>query len=134
MSCREMEPELVGYHFGVISDELRQHVEEHLVECAHCIRAFVAIKRDIETADFGPSPSPAARQRLRLAVAEELGIARSRPAQWSWWERPLAFGFAGLAVLLAILTLSVLSSRPGSMPHGLRHHGAVSRPGLVQPP
>ncbi len=117
MSCSEIQQELVGYHFGIVEqDDARRRLEDHLVGCPDCIKAFVAIKRDIETAASGPRPSAAARQRLRLDVAEELG---QRPRRWSWWERPLAFGFAAVALFLAMFAVSVLASGAGSVPHGM---------------
>jgi len=120
MSCHEFQQELVGYHFGIVeSDETRRRLEDHLVSCPACMRAFVSLKRDIETAESGPRPSAALRQRLRLAVAEELGVVEPRPRRWSWWERPLAFGFAGVAVFLAMLAVGVIATDPGSMPHNL---------------
>ena len=118
MSCHEIQPELVAYHFGIVSDETRRGLEVHLASCPACLGAFLAVKRDIETAESGPRPSPAARERLRLAVARELGVGEPRQ-RWSWWERPLAFGLAGVAVIAALLLLSVLSAAGGSMPRSL---------------
>jgi len=120
MSCEATQPDLVAYHFGVISDEARGALEAHLLSCPDCLGAFIALKREIETAELDPRPSPAARQRLRLAVAEELGIRQPRRARWSWWERPLAFGVASAAVAAALLLLSMISTMTGSMPHTLR--------------
>jgi hypothetical protein len=129
MSCHDIQQELVGYHFGMMEGgATRRQLEDHLVTCQDCTKAFVAIKRDIETAESGPRPSPAMRQRLRLAVARELGIVAPRPTGWSWWERPLAFGFAGVAVFLAVFALSVLGSSPGSMPHAMADQTSQHRP------
>ena len=44
-----VESELTGYHFGVLGDEERRRVEEHLIECPECVRACVEIKRAIES-------------------------------------------------------------------------------------
>jgi anti-sigma factor RsiW len=127
MSCDAIQLELCAYHFGTISEENRLELEAHLPTCAACTRAFVALKREIETAEHGQRPSPAARARLRRAVAEELGLA---PRGWSWWERPLAFACAAAAVLLAMVMVGLLATGPGAAPHGSsssREPAALSR-------
>ena len=117
MNCERIEPELVGYHFGVIEDGPRREVEEHLVRCPDCLQSFLALKREIETAESGPRPSPTLRDRVRVSVARELGIGQAR--RWSWWERPLAFGFAGAVTLAMMIAVTNLIREPGTPPHGL---------------
>jgi len=83
-------------HFGVVSDDVRALVEEHLLGCTACVRAFIELKRAIETTEDAPRPSTSARARLRSAVATELGV-RTAPAvapKRRPWERPLAFANA----------------------------------------
>jgi hypothetical protein len=36
-------------------------VEAHLLECPACLRGYLALKREIETAQAGPAPAQAAR-------------------------------------------------------------------------
>lgn len=117
MSCERIEPELVGYHFGVVGDDVRHQIEVHLMTCPECLRSFLALKRDIETGEGGPLPSPAVRDRIRNSAARKLGIAETRP--WTWWERPLAFGFAGVVTLIAISAMAAVARGPGVPPHGL---------------
>jgi anti-sigma factor RsiW len=132
MTCTEIQPELVAYHFGDVSDEARGAVEEHLLGCARCLKDFLALKREIETGESGPRPSPAARARLRAAVAEELGVC-PRPARaWSWWERPLAFGFAGSAVIGAVMAVRLLAAGSGAPPHSLGA-GTPPAPAVIVP-
>jgi anti-sigma factor RsiW len=119
MTCQEINLELVAYHFGTVSPESRQQVEEHLVGCQECLKSFLSVKREIETAEAEPRASPAARARLRRDVALLLHPPRRT---WSWWERPLAFGFAGAAVMVAMLAVHVVVSSQGSMPHSLAAH------------
>jgi anti-sigma factor RsiW len=126
MTCERALPELVAYHFGVIDDGPRREVEQHLVSCPDCLRTFLAIKRDIETAESGPRPSPAVLDRLRVSAAHELGLPR--PLRWSWWERPLAFGFAGVAVLVAMGAVAALARSPGSAPRGADALPVMSSP------
>ena len=127
MSCDEIEAELVGYHFGTLDDDVRRRVEEHLAGsaeggpadsphagCAACVRAFVEIKRAVETNEDAPSPSPAARAKLRRAVAREL-------APRAWWERPLAIALAASVVMLAGATMHALTTTEGAPPYELRH-------------
>jgi anti-sigma factor RsiW len=131
MSCREIEAELVAYHFGEVDEETRRRLEEHLVGCPACLGAFLAIKRDIETAESAPRPSEAARRRLREDVAREIAPPARGIRRWSWWERPLAFGFAGAAVLVALLAVGQLFTGPGARPHGLLE---ADPPALFAPP
>ena len=116
MTCDAIEPELVGYHFGTLEDEKRRAVEEHLVSCPDCVRAFVELKRAIETSEEAPAPSDASRARLRRAVARELGVGVER----TWWERPVAIAFAASAILIAGATMHALTTTDGSPPYALR--------------
>ena len=110
MDCVVIQGELIPFHFGDLGAEERRSVEEHLPGCSRCLRGYLALKREIETNESGPLPSAASRQRLRAAVAQELGTER-RP--WSWWERPLAFAAAAAAVVLAVVSLHALEPRGG---------------------
>ena len=110
-----VESELTGYHFGVLGDEERRRVEEHLIECPECVRAFVEIKRAIETSEAAPAPSDAARARLRRAVKSEMGIAERK-----WWERPIAIALAASVVLVSTAAMHALTTTDGSPPHALQ--------------
>ncbi len=118
MICQEVEVELVGYHFGVLSGEVRDEVEAHLSGCARCVRELIAVKRAIETASEAKRPSAKARARLREAVAQELGVSRA----WAWWERPLAIALAASIVLVSGQAMRLLTSLPGAAPHALTDH------------
>ncbi len=113
MTCEAIERELVGYHFNVLGEAARVAVETHLPGCPACTRAFVALKRGIETAEDVPSPPASTRARVRDAVARELGLAEPR---WSWWERPLALALAASVVLVAGMTTHALISAEGGPP------------------
>ena len=110
MDCGLIQRDLIPYHFGDVTPETRDALETHLTQCSKCLEDFLALKREIETDESGVLPSPVSRQRLRQAVARELGIER-RP--WSWWERPLAFAAAAAAVLLAVVSLHALEPNGG---------------------
>ncbi len=108
MDCQLIRGELVAYHFGAVEERVRDQVEAHLLECPACLRGYLALKREIETAQAGPAPAQAARDRLRRAVAQELSQRRGAAAQPGWWRRPLAFGFAAAsaaAVMLAVVSV-----------------------------
>ena len=120
MDCNLIQPDLVPYHFGVIEDDARRRVEQHLGECPRCLADFFALKREMETTEA--RPSPAARDRLRASVLEEIDRHKVR-VLWSWWERPLAVAFASAAVFAAIFSVHVLASSPGSAPHALLTQG-----------
>ena len=119
MSCENIEPDLIGYHFGTLEPAARAEVEAHLLECRACLRAFVALKRDLELSEAEPRPSPAARARLRQAMAAELAGPTARP--WRWWERPFAFGVAALALMLAVLTVQAVSTTSRGPLNGMAH-------------
>jgi anti-sigma factor RsiW len=107
MSCADVEPELIGYHFGTISPELRERLEAHLPTCPSCVKSLLLLKRQLETQPDVPAPSQAARDLLRAAVALQVGVA-----PWRWWERPVAFASAAAAAILAIfITWSVATGR-----------------------
>jgi anti-sigma factor RsiW len=112
MDCNLIQPDLVPYHFGLIEDDARLRVEEHLLGCQKCLRDYIVLKRQMESSEA--KPSAIAKQRLRQAVATE--IARPRVV-WSWWERPLAVAIASLAIFAAAFAVRTLASSPGTAPH-----------------
>lgn len=108
MDCKLIRGELVAYHFGSVEERARDQVEGHLVECPDCLKGYLALKREIETARSGPAPSQSARDRLRRAVAQEVAKKKMEAASPGWWRRPLAFGFAAAsaaAVMLAVVSV-----------------------------
>lgn len=118
MTCSNTTPHLVPYQFGEIPAEARDEVEAHLLSCPDCLADFLALKRQVETTELDERPSEAARLRLRSAVAQQLGI-ETAPRPWAWWERPLAFGFAGAALAAAAMTVGVITAGEGSAPRSL---------------
>jgi anti-sigma factor RsiW len=105
MTCDELQGDLVAYHFGEGPEAGRDAVEAHLVECAACVKRFVALKREIELGEAGPRPSASARARLKAAALAEV----AKPLRpWAWWERPLAFGVASAAVVMALVFVQAL--------------------------
>jgi len=117
MTCESVGPELLAFHLGAVEGEQREQVETHLVTCPECLRSYLALKRSLEQQDETPGPSPAATGRLRSAVLAELAAAAS--PRWRWWERPLAFGLAATAALIALSAVRTVSSGPGAAPRGL---------------
>ena len=117
MTCPEIRAELVDYHFGETSLETRPGVEQHLLSCPECLKDFIGLKREIETADLADRPSPEARARLRRAVAAE--VARPATRGWSWWERPAAFLVAAALVLATLGVVRAVGTGPGAVPRSL---------------
>ncbi|HEY3446658.1 MAG TPA: zf-HC2 domain-containing protein [Myxococcales bacterium] len=128
MDCQLIRGELVAYHFGSVEERTRDLVEAHLVECPDCLKGYLALKREIETAQAGPVPSQSARDRLRRAVAQEVSQRAREAAQPGWWRRPLAFGFA--AASAAAVMLMVVSVR--EQLHQMAR--LTEETSLVQPP
>ncbi len=116
MICKELDRDLVAFHFGALSEDERAAHEAHLLICRECLRSFLALKRDIEVAaESAEVPSPRARSRLRNVVAAKLErrVPRSR------WEMPLSFGFASAAVVFAIVATGLLATTEGAPPRGV---------------
>ncbi len=114
MSCETIDPELIAYHFGTVPLGSRGEIEGHLKGCARCLDAFLAIKRDLETAEGEASPSPTSRERLRRVVAQQIAPSVSRPRRR--WERPFAFGAAAAALFSAVVVAHSISTGPGAAP------------------
>lgn len=114
MTCTQVEPQLVAYHFGLVEVEARAELEAHLVACGACLRVFLDLKRAIETGEDEPAPSPAARARLRRAVESEVAPPRKRR-----WELPLALAAAATLLLVARATTHGLTSGPGMPPYAM---------------
>lgn len=115
MSCETTRRELIGFHFGELDDGTRSEVERHLVGCRECLGEFLALKRDVELGGaVEERPAPAVKGKLRSAIAIELGLG---PTARVWWERPLAFGLAAAAVVVAMVSVqSIATSEPGRAP------------------
>ena len=114
MTCAESEAELVAFQFGELHGEARVALELHIVGCPRCVTAFLAHKRDMELAESEPGPSEAARSRLRAAVVQQL-----YPPRASLWERPLAFAFASVVVVVALGVTHAVATSPGAAPRFL---------------
>ncbi len=69
MDCALILPDLVSYHFGAIEDS---RVEEHLLECKECLRAYLKLKRQLDAEPERPSP------RVRAALVAEVRSLRRR--------------------------------------------------------
>ena len=115
MPCSDIQNELVAFHFGDVTDDRRSEIERHIEECGDCLKAFLRVKRAIETGQDNPGPSELATARLRRAMVAELRAQQTRRT-WSWWERPLALSFAGCALVGAIFTTRALTAGPGAPP------------------
>ena len=79
MDCAEVENELVAYHFGTLEAEGRLAIDEHLLGCVACLRAYQRVKHAFDAE--GPAmarPSAAVRQRLRSDVLAAFA-PRERP-------------------------------------------------------
>lgn len=123
MTCEAIRRELVGFHFGELEAGTRAEVERHLVTCRDCLGEFLSLKRDVElSASMEERPSAKARSSLRAAVATELGLG-ARPRQW--WERPLAYGLAAAALIVAMVSVQRIATAEAKEPVGL-HRAAPS--------
>lgn len=96
MTCDDVKVDLMAWQLGELHGDARATLEAHVLECASCVKAFVEVKRAVELAEDGPAPSTSARVTLRAAVRDEFFAA-------AWWERPVAFFFASVSVVAAVV-------------------------------
>ena len=117
MSCETIRNELVGFHFGVIDEAQRSAVEQHLVTCSACLGEYLSVKRDVElSAAVEERPRARVKSKLRAAMAQELGLVAGPPA---WWQRPLAYGLAAAAVVVAMVTMQTVAKAEPTAPVGV---------------
>ena len=110
--------DLVGYHFATIEDDDRAKVDEHLVGCTTCLRAYLALKHKVEDAE---RPSDKTRQRLRVAVKARFTPSTvGRVRAWLGRPIPLYQGLAAavVAVVIAALVPTLVRRASVSAPSG----------------
>ena len=90
---------LIDYHFGALAPEAAARLEERLSAEAGLLRAYFQLKRQLD-AGTQESPSPAARDRLRSAVAAAYGPGAGRSLR-RWLRRPVPL-YQTLAVAAAV--------------------------------
>ena len=115
MDCRLIQGELIAYYFATTSEEQRGVVDEHLVACTSCLRAYLRMKHEIEhrhgdsamkSGDQarGEKPSAATKRRLRADVEAAFRPKTSDRVRL-WLRRPIplyqGIAAAAVAVLLA---------------------------------
>jgi hypothetical protein len=99
MDCALILPDLVSYHFGEAS-----HVEEHLLECKDCLRAYLKLKRQIDAEPQRPSP------RVRASLVAEVRALRRRSRR-----RIVAIAVAAaIAALVPFAAQRFLSKQPAA--------------------
>ncbi len=133
MDCSVIQPDLFAYHFATLDEEARARVDEHLLGCQKCLRAYLGIKRHMELGVGLPGrPSEAARLRLREAVADAFRPSLgARLGRWLRRPIPLYQGLATAAVVLLLASITPLLLRrpsPSALPGGERVDTSRSHP------
>lgn len=105
MDCAEVGQRLVEYHFATLDDDARDALEEHLVACTACLRAYLAFKRATESG-ASEKPSSATRARLRASVASAFAKPTHAPVRLFARRIPLYQGLAFAAVAAALTLLA----------------------------
>ena len=107
MSVHEQFADDLGlYALGVLGDQARAALENHLKQCADCQRELEQLQGDmalLALSASGPKPPRRSRRRLMAAIAKESGrldIPERRP----WW-RALEWVAAAAAVIAVVLLL-----------------------------
>lgn len=116
MDCSLIEGHLLGYHLAALEDAERAEVEEHLVGCPGCVRAYLTLKADVERAAANTEePREEVRLRLRAAVAARFRPTPLRRAR-AWLTRPVPL-YQGVAIAGVVLALGALAP---TVVHSLR--------------
>ena len=106
MDCRLIQDELFPYTLGTSSEEDRVGIDEHLLGCTSCLRAYLRLKHHVERgASLGARPSDETRRRIRedvAALVRPRGAARVR----HWLRRPIPL-YQGLAVAAVAAAVSI---------------------------
>jgi predicted anti-sigma-YlaC factor YlaD len=110
MDCSVIQADLIAYHFGTTPDPMRERIDEHLLSCTDCLRAYLRVKGHLaKGASQTERMSPAAREKLRRAVAAEFTpSARTKVTRWLHQPIPLYQGVAAAAVVLALALIAPL--------------------------
>ena len=114
MDCAGVAGHLVAYHLGTVSDDERDDLEAHLVECGGCLRTYLALKRAADRAGL-ERPRPEVRARLRAEVARAFPPPNRRPKLAILGRRiPLYQGvaLAALAAAIALVAPTVIRRVP----------------------
>ena len=110
MDCSRIDEALIGYVFGAVDDAERDAVDAHLLACERCLKAFLALKRHIESGEgVASKPPPSAKERLRREL-----FPASRPSRLARALRPFARPiplYQGVAAAVAIAALAAIIPR-----------------------
>ena len=105
-----VEERLVAYHFGTVDDDVRDAIEEHLLGCAKCLRAYMRLKRELDRKG-ALKPGAHVRQRLRAEVMATFKPKTISPLR-AWLAQPISRGrgiAAGVALAIAAaITVAVV--------------------------
>ncbi len=131
MDCSLMQKDLLDYHFGVAEAVCRQGMEDHLLSCKVCLRAYLDLKRAIETLPAellgdptgdlsGERPAAKTRQRLRAEVERTFVAPRRLVVRrlGGFFLHPIPLYQAAAAFLLLIsagLLPAMLRTHPGGL-------------------
>ena len=108
MDCSVIDERLVAYHFGTCSDQEREEVDEHLLACGRCLRAYLSLKRHFDREGTARRPGPEVRARLRASLEARFapkGLDRVR----GWLRHPIprSHGIAAAAALAVAASVLV---------------------------
>ncbi len=110
MDCALIQSELAFYHLGAILDADRDRIDAHLLGCQECLRAYFAIKRQIDSRR--ERPSDAMRVRLANSVRKKFRPAKLvRIQRWLWRPIPLYRGLVAAALVLVVAVLAPIFAR-----------------------
>jgi hypothetical protein len=125
MDCALIQPELLPYHFAATTPEERERIDAHLLACTDCLRTYLDLKHHMERGvSASARPSPAVREKLRLAIAAEFRPAvHQRVRRWLKRPIPLYQGLFAAAVALVVASLAPALAGHGQAGRGLAAPG-----------
>jgi hypothetical protein len=110
-NCARLEPDVILFHYGELSDGESQRVASHIQECGACSQYLEELAHFLPKTVLTDDPPPQFWQdysrelRLKLAAVHERGTLRQR--FWSWfgpWSVP---ALATSAIVLLALTFTL---------------------------
>ncbi len=111
MRCTEVKPKLADYSIGLLGEQERRAIEEHVAQCALCARELRALERveQVLTALTPEEPPVHLWQSIRAQID-----AQSAPTRRSFWNSwfTLSRLAVGSAVAVTILLVAVYLGVP----------------------
>lgn len=116
-ACKEIERDLVVYHYGECTEAERGRVESHIANCASCRRSLEDLRRLLPLTIETDEPPEAFWESYSRELSRKLATGESRSVWWKEilsllrpWPVPV-FATAMILIMGIVLTFSRVSWR-----------------------